>query len=127
MSHPSFLFLVIPFPSFLPAPVNGIFSCMLAHILRLLLAHHILRDVKLDMFTNNRVSMLIALAIAVPSDDPKKKKTEETEEQDKDKKEGSSKLKDGEKAGEEMVRPQKFMIFKMTAQISWYSPKRISS
>ena len=68
-----------------------------------------------------------ASAIAVPSDDPKKKKTEDTEEKDKDKKEGSSKLKDGEKEGEEMVRPQEFMIFKMTAQISWYSPKRIFS
>jgi 26S proteasome regulatory subunit N1 len=44
-----------------------------------------------------------ASTIAVTSDDPKKKKTEETEEKDKDKKEGSSKLKDGEKEGEEMV------------------------
>lgn len=46
----------------------------------------------------------VASTIAVTSDDPKKKKTEEKPgETDKDKKEGSSKLKDGEKEGEEMV------------------------
>ena len=44
-----------------------------------------------------------ASTIAVTSDDPKKKKTEETEGKEKDKQEGSSKLKDGEKEGEEMV------------------------
>lgn len=46
----------------------------------------------------------VASTIAVTSDDPKKKKVEETDEKDKDaKKEGSSKLKEGEKDVDEMV------------------------
>jgi 26S proteasome regulatory subunit N1 len=54
-----------------------------------------------------------ASTIAVTSEDPKKKKTEEAEEKDKGK-EGSSKLKDGEKEGEEMVRSATH-----TSQIHW--------
>jgi hypothetical protein len=40
-------------------PINDIFLLDAAHILRLLSTHHILREVKPDVFANNRISALM--------------------------------------------------------------------